>query len=372
MRKILKNFFILEKSNKKNIFACIIVAVFVLGLVLFIKTEDSGNLLEEKAGEYQSISSALSKFQNADATDSGNGSDLYKNLVQQQQLVSHQRMTLIMDRPELYLDTSIDLANLRANIFDMEGYDNVASYLPSKTENQLDSVFYKYMKKEGISLSTNSLSFIQFLIYLFGLLGSIWFIFMSIYSCGIMIEEFQHTSLIKGYPITFDKYVLAKCISAMLIVGILILELFVCSLPLIYFKGLGTSTYPIAIFDGTFEVYSIYKYLGISILYMICISIFTILLSVILNVLLKNMYLTLFLELLLFIIPMLFPNVMNLVPFNPFNYLNFSNILKGQTLDLANPVVLNSTHGLIYIGVSIAFMVIVVKLFLTTGKLNKV
>ncbi|WP_342543655.1 ABC transporter [Paenisporosarcina sp. FSL H8-0542] len=372
MWNILKTCLVLEKSNKKNIFACIFVAVVIFGLMLFVKTEDLGNKVKEISGESQSLSLALSKFQNVDATDDGNGSDLYKNLALQRQYVAKQSMSLTMERPELFVDTAIDLANLRANSFDMEGFDSVASYLPTKVENQLDRVFYQSIKKTGMSFSIDSLSFFPFLAYLFGVLGSVWFIFTCMYSCGIMIEDFQHTSLIKGYPITFDKYVIAKCISLMLIVGIFLLELFVCSLPLIYFKGFGNPSFPIAIFDGIFEVYPIYQYLGVSMLYMILISIFTILLSIILNVLLKNMYLTLFVQLLLYIFPILFPNMINLVPFNPFNFLNFPGILNGQSLGLANPVVLNSTHGLIYIGISIAIMVVAVKYFLTTGKLKNI
>lgn len=372
MRRMLKTFFILEKSNKKNIIACIIVAAFVFGLMFFVKTEDLGNSIKEKSGEYQSISLALTKFQNVDATDNGNGSDLYKNLVVQQQLIAKQRMAVKVDRPEWFLDTALEVVNLRASAFDMEGFEKVASNLPTKTENEMESVFYKHIKKTGTPLSLDSLSFFPFLAYLFGMLGSLWFIFMSIYSCGIMVEDFRHTSLIKGYPIRFDKYVMAKCISSMLLVGVFLLELFICSLPLIYFKGLGDPTYPIAIFNGTFDVYPIYKYIGLAILYMICISIFTILLSVILNVLLKNMYLTLFLDLLLFVFPILFPSMMNFLPFNPFNYLNFTSVLNGQTLDLANPVTLNSTYGLMYIGISIVLLIVAVKLFLTTGKLKKV
>lgn len=372
MWRMLKTFLILEKSNKKNSLTSILVAVFILGMVLFVKSEDLGNLVKEKSNEFQSLSIALNKFQNVDATDSGNGSDLYKNLVLQQQYVVKQRMAIRMDRPELFVDTAIDLANLRANSFDMEGFDQVSNYLPSQKENQLDSVFYHYINKAGIPFSIESLSYFQFLAYLFGILGSIWFVFMSIYSCGIMIEEFRHTSLIKGYPITFVKYVLAKCISSMMIIGIFLLEIFVCSLPLLFFIGSGDPTYPIAVYNGIFEVYPIYQYIGISLLYMIGISIFTILLSIILNVVLKNMYLTLFLELLLFSIPMLFPNMMKLVPFNPFNYLNFPQVLNGQTLELAIPVVLTSTHGLVYIGLSIAIMVGIVKLFLSTGKLKTV
>jgi hypothetical protein len=260
MWKILKTFLILEKSNKKNIFAFIFVGVFVFSLMFFVKTEDLGNPIKEKSGEFQSVSSALSKFQNVDATDRGNGSDLYKNLVLQQRLISTQSMSLKMDRPELFLDAAIELAELRADAFGMEGFDGVASYLPSRIENEFDRVFYQYIKKTGLSLTTNPLSFYQFLAYLFSILGSVWFIFISIYSCGIMIEDFRHTSLIKGYPISFDKYVLGKCISSLLIVGVIVLELFVCSLPLIYFQELGNPSYPIAIFDGVFKVYPIYNF----------------------------------------------------------------------------------------------------------------
>lgn len=372
MWKMLKTILILEKSNKKNILACIIVAVFVLGLVIFVKTEEIGNSIKDKSAEFQSASIAVNKFQNVDASDRSRASKIYKNLVLQRQLLATQIAALKMSKPDMFLNTSIELTDLREQSYSLKDFDKVASHIPSNTENQLNSVLYENMKKTGVDISIDSLSYFHFLAYLFALIGSIWFIFISIYSSGIMIEDFRHTSLIKGYPITFDKYVIAKCISFMLIVGVLILEIFICSLPLIYFKGLGDSSYPISVFVGDFVVYPIYKYLLITILYMLVIAIFTILLSVILNVLLKNMYLTLFVQLLLYIFPILFPNMMNIIPFNPFNYLNITNLLQGKTLDLVNPVVLTSTNGLIYLGISIVIMIVIIKLFLTTGKLQRV
>ena len=372
MWKMLKTILILEKSNKKNIFASIIVAVFILGLVVFVKTEEIGNSIKDKSAEFQSASIAVNKFQNVDASDRSRASKIYKNLVLQRQLLATQIAALKMSKPDMFLNTSIELTDLREQSYSLKDFDKVASHIPSNTENQLNSVLYENMKKTGGDISIDSLSYFHFLAYLFALIGSIWFIFISIYSSGIMIEDFRHTSLIKGYPITFDKYVIAKCISFMLIVGVLILEIFICSLPLIYFKGLGDSSYPISVFVGDFVVYPIYKYLLITILYMLVIAIFTILLSVILNVLLKNMYLTLFVQLLLYIFPILFPNMMNIIPFNPFNYLNITNLLQGKTLDLVNPVVLTSTNGFIYLGISIVIMIVIIKLFLTTGKLHRV
>lgn len=372
MKNVLKTVLMIEKSNKKNIAACIIVVAFILGLLSFITTEEKGNLVKERTGDYQSVSSALYKFQVEDASENGDGSDLYKNLVRQQRIISTQRMSVRMDIPDLYLETSLELADLRDAAFKMEGFQDIAPYLPTKTENQLQRVYYQKLVDEGKSASQNPLSFYQFLGYLFGMIGAVWFVFVSIYSCGILIEEFQHTSLIKGYPVSFSKYVLAKCSSAMLMVGMFILLLFICSLPLIYFNGLGDPSYPIAVYSGSIEVFTMSKFIGITVLYMLFIALFAILLSIILNMLLKNMYLTLFVQLLFYISPYLFPDMMALVPWNPANYLNFSRILNGETLDLATPAALPVSDGLMTIGVCIVIMLIIIKVFFTAGKLKRV
>ncbi|MDN4491912.1 ABC transporter [Ureibacillus aquaedulcis] len=372
MWKLFKNDFLIERTNKKNIIACIAVALFVFGLFFYVKVENSQKLIDEKASEYQSVASALTKFQTADAMDNGNGSDLYYNLLKQQRYVVNQSMSLKIGRPELYLESGIKLAELRASAFDLEGYEKVAANLPTQTENRLDTVLYQFMDKTSLTVSLDTLSFFPFLLNLFMMLGSFWFIFISIFSCGILIGEFRHTSLIKGYPVSFDKYVLAKSTSAMFFVFIFIVEIFICSLPIIYFYGIGNPSYPTAIFDGSFKVITTLQYIGITLVYMIFAAIFAILLSLILNVLLKNMYLTLFVQLLLFIAPSLFPALVSLVPFNPFNYMNFTSLLNGQSLELAKPIGLELIHGLICIGISIVLMLIAVKLFFTTGKLKKV
>jgi ABC-type transport system involved in multi-copper enzyme maturation permease subunit len=372
MRRVLKTVITIEKSNKKNIIACLVAVVFVFGLMSFIITEEKGDLVKERTGDYQSVSSALYKFQIEDASENGNGSDLYKNLVRQQRIISTQRAAVRMTRPELYLETSLELADLREAAFKMEGFRDIALYLPTETKNQLNRVYYQQLAEEEKFLFQEPLSFFQFLGYLFSLIGSVWFIFISIYSCGILIEEFQHTSLIKGYPVSFDKYVLAKCSSSMLMTGIFILLLFICSLPLIYFKGLGDPFYPVAVFTGNIEVFSIIKYIGVSILYMIVIALFSILLSIILNMLLKNMYLTMFVQLFFYISPYLFPSMMALVPLSPLNYLNFNRILSGETLDLAKPAALQLSHGLFIISVCIVIMLIIVRAFFTAGKLKKI
>lgn len=48
MWKLLKNDLIIEKSNKKNIIAFLVVALFVFGLFSYEKLENSQKLIDEK------------------------------------------------------------------------------------------------------------------------------------------------------------------------------------------------------------------------------------------------------------------------------------------------------------------------------------
>ena len=372
MWNLLKMNFIIEKLSKKNIVAFLFVAVLVIGLAVYMENEDVGNLVAEKTAEHQNLIAAVNQYQVLDATEESDSSDIYKNIVQQKKLVALQRAATNMDRPDLFVDSAIELAELRKNSFNLEGYEDVAIYLPTKTENELEMIFYDHLKELDFPIFTDSLSFYQFLIFLFVILGSFWYIFLAFFTSGIMIDDFRHTSLIKGYPILFNQYITAKGLSTIVIIFVLIIELFLCSLPLIFIRGLGDASYPVAVFDGNFEIYSIVQYIGICLLYMICIGIFVILLSIILNVLLKNMYLTLFVQLFLYVLPLIYPRIISLLPYNPFNYMNFTSLLSGQSLDLAYPVVLNANYGLITIVISSLLMVIAIRLFLSAGKLKRV
>ncbi|WP_419960452.1 ABC transporter [Psychrobacillus sp. BM2] len=372
MRSVLKTLYIIEKTDKKNIFACLIVALCVIGMVVFANTQELGNPIKEKSGESLAVKVALNKFQIVDASEFGEGSDIYINIVKQYYTYPKQGMALKMERPKLYIETAIELTKLRKQAFDMDGYELVAENLPSKIENEMDSAYYNYLDENNLELSFGSLSFYPFLAFLISVVGSVWFVLISIYASNIMIEDFRHTSLIKGYPIAFTKYVLAKCMTSMGIVFIFIIELIVCSLPLIYFKGLGQASYPVAVFNGQVMIYPIYKYIAVSIVYMVVLAIFAILLSVILNLLLKNVYLTIFIQITLVVIPILFPGLIELLPFNPFNYVNFPSVLNGDSLNLATPVALNSNAGLVCLCISIALLMAIIKWFLSTGKLQKI
>ena len=372
MWKLLKLNLRIEKSNRKNILTLLMVIVFVWGAFSYVKALDPTSLLEKKTFEYNNVQTALNKFQVVDFIPNENAYGLYENLATQKQMVVRQKMALKTDRPDVYLKSAIKLAELRESSYDYDEYEKVEDNLPSKTENQFTKILYQVLSKTGTTVYPDNLSYFQFMTFLFTLLGGVWFIFVSIYTCSSMIEEFNHTSLIKGYPISFEKFLLAKSLLTTIILCLFMVMIFIAGIPIIFMHGIGDISYPIAVFDGNFEIYPTYQYLIVSLIYMLFISVFTILLSMILNILLKNMYLTLFVQLILFVLPTLFPILVKLLPFNPFNYMNFTNLLNGVALDYKHPVSLNSNLGLIFIGLSILLMFVVVRRYFTTGSLKRI
>ncbi|MFJ8460157.1 ABC transporter [Lysinibacillus xylanilyticus] len=369
--RALKVGLVIEGANRKNLVALLAVVMIVFGFMFYIKAQAVGNQLVEKKGDYYSAQAILSKFQIKDASETGDGSDLYKNLVKQKSTIALQIAALTMDKQSMYYETSFKLAELRQEAFELEGYKNVAELLPSKLQNSMDYLYFKKMIDEGKDTISDLFQYMPFLLFFFVHVGAGWYIFISFHTSSILLDDFEHSSIIQGFPVRFDHYILSKCIIAFLTIVTSILLIFICAIPLWILNGLGNPLEPIGIYVGNATLISTIQYIAMSVGYMILISIFVMLLSIILNVLLKNMYLTLFVHFILFFLPMIFPSLISLLPYNPFNFMNFNDILLGVPVDLAKPVDITMNLGLIIICISIILMLFVIKTFFSTGKINR-
>lgn len=372
MWRTLKMFFLIERTNRSNYFVLLLVAACIVGFMFYASSEKVSNPLVETTAEYQSASSALSKFQVIDVNDEGDGSNVFGNITKQRQAIALKLAALNMDREPMYYKGSIKLLDVREKIYSMDGFEIVQDLIPAKIHSDRERLFIQTLLDKEIHYKQEPLAYLPFLLTLFSVIGAVWFVFLSIYTSNIMIEDFRHTSILKGYPIKFNQYVIAKSMTKFGMVLGFIALIFVISLPLIHYKGLGDQAYPVIIYNGGIEAYSIVQYIGLSIVFMIVITIFALLLSIILNVLLKNLYLTMFVELILFFLPVLFPQLISMIPYNPFNFLNFNMIIEGGQLELANPVDINFKDGLIVLVISILLMLVAIKAFLTSGKLKRV
>ncbi|MEC1179566.1 ABC transporter [Metasolibacillus meyeri] len=361
----------IELTNRKNLFLLLIVALITVGMMFYIKSQSAGNQIIERTGDFYSAQAALTKFQVVDASDDGDGSDLYKNLNKQKIAVALQIAALKMKKDDIYYKTSIEIAELRAKAFDLEDYDKVASLMPSRIKNTLNHMYFTHLLESKQAIAPNPLELFPFLLFFFSIVGAGWYVFISFYTSSILLDDFEHSSLIKGYPIRFDQYILTKCVTHFLYIVAFIVVVISCAMPLLFLNGAGDANYPIAVYVGEPSIYSTIHYVAISIGYMIVIAVFSMLLSIILNVLLKNMYLTLFVQSILFFLPEVFSSMISFMPYNPFNFLNFNKILSGYPLELATPVDITMTMGLIILLVCIVLMLLVIKTFFSTGKIAR-
>lgn len=361
---------IIERSNRKNLIALLAVVVIVFGCMFFIKAQEVGEQVAEKKSDYYHAQAILSKFQVKDASENGDGSELYKNLTRQKRAISLQIAGLIVEDYGLYYEGAFNIAKLRQEAFEMEEYEKVAILLPSKLQNTLDYLYYKTLMDEDKNTISNLSQLIPFLLYIFSLIGSGWYIFISFYTSAILLDDFDHSSIIKGYPVRFDYYIISKCIIAFLYVIAFITLIFVSATPLLK-NGLGDPLEPVRAYLGEATLISSIQYIALCVGYMIVISVFVMLLSIILNVLLKNMYLTLFVHFILFFLPMIFPSLISLFPYNPFNFMNFNDILSGVPVDLEKSVDITMNVGMLIIIGCIIVMLFVIKTFFSTGKIKR-
>ena len=125
MIRALKVGLLIERTNRKNLVALLTVVVVVFGMMIFINAQEVGQQLDEKKSDFYNARSVLSKFQVNDASENGDGSDLYKNLTKQKSSIALQIAGLTMDNYPMYYEASLNIAELRKEAFDMEGYEKV-------------------------------------------------------------------------------------------------------------------------------------------------------------------------------------------------------------------------------------------------------
>ena len=371
MWKTLKSCLIIERSNKGNLYSLVFVALFIIGFMFIVSDDNFGNPLVDTNTEYQSISTAMSKFQIVDANAPENSDTTYSKLIQLRQMISLKSAGLKMDKEEILYKASNRMINLRDAVYKSEEYNLVKDLVPPKIHNENERAFVNALWEREITLNQDSLQYWQFLLIVFSVIGIAWFPFLSLYTSGIMIEDFQHSTILKGYPVRFDQYVIAKGITKLFLILSFIALIFIISLPLIQVKGIGVANYPVIVYSDSPVAYTIPQYILLCLTIMFVITIFTLLLSIIFNMIFKNLYITLFIQLILYFLPILFPSLISVLPYNPFNFLNFNMILDGGTLAISNPVDVTFFDGFIILSICILIMLIIVQRFLSTGKLKR-
>src|SRR5699024_3794277 len=158
---------------------------------------------------------------------------------------------------------------------------------------------------ESIPIMTSRRQAAGFTLTLFDYFGIVAFMFLLLFSCGILSNDLNHQTMVKGYPLSYEQksgskiiiYTAASFISVVLLSGLAIRRI-----GLIY--GAANFAYPVPFYSS--QSVGVQTTLGYVIRYLLYVFIFTIhviSLSAFLNTLTKNMYATLFAGTFLYFLP---------------------------------------------------------------------
>ncbi|QYA42761.1 hypothetical protein KYI11_02145 [Macrococcoides bohemicum] len=100
MFNVFRFFFQLEKKNIKFKVILFALIIYIIGTFIFIDNSQFGELEPDTASEITSLNTALTQFQNVDATDDNVVSPLYQNLVSQLRHLGDQSLGIIMNNQE--------------------------------------------------------------------------------------------------------------------------------------------------------------------------------------------------------------------------------------------------------------------------------
>ncbi|GGA78696.1 hypothetical protein [Ornithinibacillus halotolerans] len=347
MFTLMKTIFIVERKNIKFKSILSLIILFIIGSFIYLENSQFRELEPATAAEVVAKNAALDLYKKTDATDPEVASAIYRNLNLQSTKLALRSLGLITKDDSIYIQGAIELTQVRNEIYTMNGFNEVAQYMPTYRQNRLDQVFYMAIQDQNKELLVDNSNFPTYIILFLFVLGYSWYLLVGIFSSDILLEEENHQSLVKGYPFTMATKLLAKiCSYLIFIIGLLFFTFFITILIASIMYDIDL-TYPVAIFNGDYFTIAIWEYIGISFIYFICLSLTALTISIVLNYYVKNLYIITFVHFILFFIMQLLPATGKWLWFMPFNYFNFSTLINGQTAESAGNQMIRLSNGFI-------------------------
>lgn len=353
--------FIKEPKNKLMFLAFIVFLLFIYFLIFFQNVGDNEEEMYQTMNQNRIVTSTISQS----TRDDPELSEFYDNVYTQNQLVVRQEVGRLFEEDNWYLDSGIELAELQRDMhqFDLNQVDEeVRDIIPTLHQAESNLAFYTYLKEESIPIMTSRRQAAGFTLTLFDYFGIVAFMFLLLFSCGILSNDLNHQTMVKGYPLSYEQKTGSKIIiytAASFISVVLLSGLAIGLIGLVY--GSGNFAYPVPFYSfQSVGVQTIVGYVFRYLLYVFILTIHVISLSAFLNKLTKNMYATLFMGTFLYFLPILFQNTSQLWHWLPLPFYNVTAVLSGEVAYSANLPHLNYIYGIGNLLLwSIGFLVII-------------
>lgn len=360
-------------KRKYAVFTFFVIVFFLLFIFFNLpNNEEDSFLYTENTQQTDNLYVALTLLEDVDNTKSiSSESDrIVENIVAQQALLARQKRTILFGEQEQFIDASIELATVRRRLYTLGKYKIVSDYIISKNQNDLNQVFYQQLKKGKQLVYWQKNNLVILVIFFCTVLGQVWFIFSSLVTSDILVEEAAHLSVIQGYPKPFWNRIMVKILNYLYHICLLIVVLTVLSFFLGFWIDRGSLNYPVAVYLNGYRTIPFWSYLFLFSLYSLVLGVFASLLSILFNSLTKNVFISFFCSSILFAFPFLFPEIQGKTGIILMDYLNFGPIIQGKYVN-SRFIEVNMGNSLIVLFGCIAGLFFIQKRYLKIDFIRK-
>lgn len=323
-------------KDRKNLLLFLGVAIFLLGLLVYIPYQKIGNIYDKTQTELNLNRDAISSFPVHEVEESPEKFPVYSKVLNESQLLGQQEAALTFyDDIHQYTLIGVGLANERINAHEL-GYEDLSKEFAVPLSQSLrEQQNYQYLLDHNIEIEKNAESGSTYLTLSITYFSSIFFFFILALSTDILIKDDKHRTIIQSYPIDSNQKIMSKLIIYCLATVIVLTSLFTLGyVSASFIFGAGSINYPRIIFTSSgYIAISTIQFLLKFFILTIFFLIHTILFSAVLNCFFSNQYLILFAGNSLYLISFLFSENIYLLRYTPVNFLNPINILNGTAAE---------------------------------------
>jgi len=338
-------------KNPKNKLMFLVFVVFLLLVCFFIYMRDVGNIEHTVYREMNNNRIAVSTL-SASTYEDPEQSEFFDKLYSQQQLVARQDVALRFENDEWLTEASLELAELQIDLHDYEQLDelddDLREIIPSLHQGRTNRAFFSYIEEESIPIMENRESAAGFLMTFFEYFGIAAFLFLLLFSGSIISTDFSHQTMVKGYPLTYERKTASKIAiyTVASFLSIVVLTALATGFLAVVTEA-GRSNYPMVLYQsGSYNAIPLSAYAFRYLIYLFVLSLHVISLAAFMNTLTKNMYATLFAGLFLYVLPILIQVESGIWQWVPVQFYNTYQVLSGEAAHLTGQSNLSYLYGI--------------------------
>lgn len=365
-------------KNPKNRIMFLVYAGLLLTISFFIFFRDAGNIEHTQYLQMNQNRIAISTL-SANVVEDPEYSGFYSKLYDQQQLVASQDVAVRFEEDSWFVDAGLNLSQLQIEMHEFDELDNlddeVRAIVPSLHQAETNQVYLTYIDEHAIPLLRDHKHAAGFLITFFESFGLVAFVFLLLFTGSILSRDMEHTTMVKGYPLSYELKTGSKILiyTAASFLSISLLTLVFAGMTALV-TDMGPLQYPVVLYqENQYTAVTLSAYAIRYSLYVLVMAIHVSAFSALLNTLTKSMYATLFTGLFLYFIPFLVNIESFIWRWIPLQYYRVSTVMSGESAFQTGQNQLTYTSGIIVLLIwSMVFVGLVYGVQYLLGRQNKI